>query len=135
MEANELVPMVTVLVVDDQPLFRRAAKAVVERLPGFALAGESASGEEAVVSAQMLRPDLVLMDINMDGIDGIEATSLITARDPAPLVVLVSTYTREDLPARARTSGATAYVNKDDLSPSVIRRIWDNRGRPDPAFW
>ncbi|HEV8299145.1 MAG TPA: response regulator transcription factor, partial [Acidimicrobiales bacterium] len=78
MDANEPEAAVTVLIVDDQPLFRRAARAVLDRLPGFRLAGESASGEEAVESAVALRPDLVLMDINMEGMDGIEATSRIT---------------------------------------------------------
>jgi DNA-binding NarL/FixJ family response regulator len=122
---------VTVLIVDDQPLFRRAARAVLDRLPGFRLAGESASGEEAVESAVALRPDLVLMDINMEGMDGIEATSRITAADPSTVVVLVSTYAREDVPDRARLSGAAAYVNKDELSPSVLRHIWEHRGDPD----
>jgi DNA-binding NarL/FixJ family response regulator len=67
----------------------------------------------------------------MEGMDGIEATSRITAADPSTVVVLVSTYAREDVPDRARLSGAAAYVNKDELSPSVLRHIWEHRGDPD----
>ncbi|HVE45926.1 MAG TPA: response regulator transcription factor [Acidimicrobiales bacterium] len=119
---------VNVLVVDDQAPFRAAERAVLSRLPGFALVAEAASGEEAIELAGTLAPDLVLMDINMGEIDGIEATRRITAAQPATKVILVSTYTLEELPAGARTSGAVGYVNKDELSPRVIRRIWEDGG-------
>jgi DNA-binding NarL/FixJ family response regulator len=69
---------VTVLVVDDQPPFRDAARAVLDRLSGFDLIGEADSGEAAIEQVAALHPDLVLMDINMGGIDGIEATVAIT---------------------------------------------------------
>ena len=124
--------MVQVLVVDDQPPFRAAARAVLSRISEFELVGEAASGEEAVSMSDSLHPDLVLMDINMGEIDGIEATRRITAGRPATKVILVSTYTLEELPAPARTSGAVGYVNKDELSPRAIRRIWENGA--DPAW-
>lgn len=123
---------VQVLIVDDQAPFRAAERAVLSRLPGFALAAEAASGEEAIEVAARLVPDLVLMDINMGEVDGIEATRRITARLPDTKVILVSTYGIEDLPAGARTSGAIGYVNKDELSPRAIRRIWETGG--DPAW-
>lgn len=123
---------VQVLVVDDQAPFRAAERAVLSRLPGFALVAEAASGEEAVDVAERLVPDLVLMDINMGEVDGIEATRRITASHPATKVILVSTYGLDDLPAEARTSGAIGYVNKDELSPRAIRRIWEAGG--DPAW-
>jgi DNA-binding NarL/FixJ family response regulator len=123
---------VQVLLVDDQAPFRAAERAVLSRLPGFALAAEAASGEEAVELAARLVPDLVLMDINMGEVDGIEATRRITASRPATKVILVSTYGLDDLPADARTSGAIGYVNKDELSPRAIRRIWEAGG--DPAW-
>ncbi len=126
---------VNVLVVDDQAPFRAAERAVLSRLPGFALVGEAASGEEAIEMAGTLAPDLVLMDINMGEMDGIEATRRITERRPDTKVILVSTYALEELPAGARTSGAVGYVNKDELSPRLIRRIWEDGGTEtwDPA--
>ncbi len=128
-----LVPeRVSVMIVDDQPPFREAARAVLSRIDGFELVAEVASGEDAVSRSGELRPDLVLMDINMGELDGIEATRLITDAHPATKVILVSTYSLEDLPVTARSSGAIAYVNKDELSPRVVRRLWESGG--DPAW-
>ena len=124
--------VVRVLVVDDQPPFRAAARAVLDRVKGFELVAEAASGEEAVELHESLRPDLVLMDINMGAMDGIEATRHITAGDPATMVILVSTYAEADLPPTAHTSGAAAYLNKDELSPRAVRRLWESGG--DPAW-
>lgn len=120
------------MVVDDQVPFRAAERAVLSRLPGFALVAEAASGEEAVELAEALAPDLVLMDINMGEVDGIEATRRIVAGRPSTKVILVSTYGLDELPAAARSSGAVGYVNKDELSPRAIRRIWEAGG--DPAW-
>jgi DNA-binding NarL/FixJ family response regulator len=119
--------VVTVLVVDDQAPFRLAARAVVRRAEGFDLAGEAASGEEAVALVADLRPELVLMDINMPGINGIEATRQIVAAVPDTTVFLCSTYQLSDLPPDAATSGARAYVNKEELGPEVLQRLWDDR--------
>jgi DNA-binding NarL/FixJ family response regulator len=118
---------VSVLVVDDQAPFRLAARAVIGRTDGFELVGEAGTGEEAVTMADDLRPDLVLMDINMPGISGIEATSQIVAHEPAAVVFLCSTYERSDLPAEAKDSGAKAYINKEELGPSVLRQLWESR--------
>jgi DNA-binding NarL/FixJ family response regulator len=122
--SDEPVEHVTVMIVDDQAPFRAAARAVLSRIAGFELVAEVGSGEDAVATADELRPELVLMDINMGEMDGIEATRLIVEANPAVRVILVSTYGLDDLPPTARTSGAIAYVNKDELSPRVIRRIW-----------
>lgn len=118
---------VRVLVVDDQVPFRDAARAVVERISGFEVVAEAASGEEALEIAAEVPPDLVLMDINMGGIDGIETTRLLTAAHPATMVILLSTYRLADLPPSARTCGALAYVNKDDLGVRTIRQLWQSR--------
>ena len=113
---------------------RRAATALVSRLRGFDSAGEATSGEEAVERVEADGPDLVLMDINLPGISGIEATRRIAAEhEPCkPMVVLVSTYPMEDLPADALTCGACGYVRKEDLSLAVLRHLWEAGG--DPAF-
>lgn len=123
---------VAVLLVDDQEPFRVAARAVLARVGGFDVVAEAESGEQAILLTAETQPDLVLMDINMAEMDGIEATKEITGRFPETMVVLMSTYPAEDLPSRARSCGASAYVNKDELSPRRIRRVWDEGG--DPAW-
>jgi DNA-binding NarL/FixJ family response regulator len=123
--------MVQVLVVDDQAPFRAAARAVLTRIAEFDLVGEAASGEEAVAMTAELHPDLVLMDINMGEMNGIEATRQVMAVDGAPMVILVSTYAAEDLPADARSSGAAAYIHKDELSPRLLRGLWESGGDPE----
>src|SRR5512132_3121512 len=115
---------VPVLIVDDQPFFRSAARAVLAVTPGFAAVGEAGSGEEAVTRADELSPALVLMDIHLPGISGIEATRRIRAAHPETAVMLLSTYTSEDLPADARECGAIAYLHKEDFEPEVLERIW-----------
>ena len=124
--------VVQVLVVDDQAPFRDAARAVIARIPGFELLAEATSGEAAVEMVEQLRPAVVFMDINMGVMDGIEATRIITEYFPDTFVILVSTYTEADLPPAAHTCGAAAYVNKDELSPRVVRRLWEAGG--DPAW-
>jgi len=118
---------VAVLVVDDQLPFRLAGRAVVRRTDGFELVGEAASGEEAVSMVGQLNPDLVLMDINMPGINGIEATRQIIELAPSTVVFLCSTYQLTDLPADATTSGARAYVNKEEFGPDVLAQLWAER--------
>jgi two-component system, NarL family, invasion response regulator UvrY len=111
---------VRVLIVDDQAPFRRAARAVVLATPGFDVAGEAESGEEAVALADDLVPALVLMDINLPGINGIEATRRITEAHPDVVTVLLSTYQEEDLPEGAGDCGAVAYVHKEEFGPGVL---------------
>lgn len=119
-----------VLIVDDQASFRWALRAVVSRMTGFKLVGEAASGEEAVELTGSLEPGLVLMDVNMAGINGIEATRQITSIHPHTLVILLSTYAAEDIAAEARSSGAGAYLNKEDVDGSVLRALWEDGGDP-----
>ena len=119
---------VSVLIVDDQAPFRAVARTVVDLAAGFSVVGEAASGEEAVELAASLEPRMVLMDINLPGIDGIEATRRIVADHPEVAVVLLSTYKEDDLPADAGDCGAARYVHKEDFGPAVLREIWDGRG-------
>jgi DNA-binding NarL/FixJ family response regulator len=112
---------VSVLIVDDQPPFRAAARSLVSVLRGWQVVGEVDTGEQAVSTALVEHPDVVLMDINLPGINGIEATRRILADAPDTRVVLLSTYRADDLPQDAGTCGAVAYVRKEDLSPRVLR--------------
>jgi DNA-binding NarL/FixJ family response regulator len=119
---------VRVLIVDDQAPFRRAARAVLTATPDFEAVGEAESGDRAVELAHELAPALVLMDINMPGIDGIEASRRITTSLPGTVVVLLSTYQADDLPADAGSCGAAGYVHKEDFGAAVLRDVWDRHG-------
>jgi two-component system invasion response regulator UvrY len=119
---------VGVLIVDDQAPFRDVARTVVALSPGFDVVAEAASGEEAIAAADDRHPNLVLMDINLPGINGLEATRKIVDDHPETIVILLSTYTRDDLPEDARACGAVRYVHKEDFSPLILRETWDEHG-------
>jgi DNA-binding NarL/FixJ family response regulator len=114
-------------VVDDQAPFRLAAKAVLRRLECFELAGEASSGPEAIELVDALHPALVLMDINMPEMNGIEATRRIVSAHPEVVVFLCSTYDVGDLPPAVAASGASAYVNKEQFGADTLRRLWLDR--------
>ena len=121
---------VAVLIVDDQRPFRAAARSVVGATRGFEVVGEASSGEEAIEKVDALSPQLVLMDINMEGIGGIEATRRICAAHPEVKVVLLSTYDADDLPADARTCGAVGYVHKEQFGPDTLTRFSGDEQAP-----
>jgi DNA-binding NarL/FixJ family response regulator len=112
-----------VLVVDDQPTFRAVARTLVGLTPGLRVAAEADSGEQAVELAGQMHPPVVLMDINLPGISGIEATRQIHLQDPTVVVILMSTYAAADLPADAMDSGAAGYVRKEDLTPAALTAL------------
>jgi len=91
----------SVLIVDDQAPFRAAMKAVLKRAAEFELVGEAANGSEAVTMEEELNPALVLMDINMPEMNGIEAARTMVSRHPQVVVILCSTYDAGDLPRAA----------------------------------
>jgi DNA-binding NarL/FixJ family response regulator len=115
---------VRVLVVDDQDAYRRAMVAVVEETPGFVVVGSAATGEESLVVARELGPDLVLMDVNLPGISGIEAA----ARMSLPVVVLLSTYDEDEFDSTG--CGASAYVSKAAFSPERLQQVWQDATLP-----
>jgi DNA-binding NarL/FixJ family response regulator len=116
-----------VLVVDDQDPFRAAMSAVVEETDGFVVVAAVASGEQSVAAAADLGPDLVLMDVNLPGINGIEAARQINAAAAPPVIVLLSTYDEDDFDLSG--CGAAAYVSKASLSPARLLEVWSASGR------
>jgi DNA-binding NarL/FixJ family response regulator len=115
---------VRVLIVDDHEPFRQAARDVIASTPAFVMIGEAATGESSVEAAGRLDPDLVLMDVVLPGIDGIEAARQIHQRSPRTVVLLLSTYARADFEPRLADAGATAFVAKSDFGPRLLAEAW-----------
>jgi DNA-binding NarL/FixJ family response regulator len=118
-----------VLTVDDQAVFRRAVGDLLAATPGFEEVGQAASGAEALELAEALRPDLVLLDVRMHGMDGLETARRLLAADGGAVVVLISL---NDVPeaASAVASGVAACVRKQHLSTRTLRELWGAHGRP-----
>jgi DNA-binding NarL/FixJ family response regulator len=120
--------MTRVLVVDDQLVFREVAREVIEATPAFELLGEAASGRDALVAVDELEPDLVLVDVRMPGMDGIETAAAVTSAHPEVVVVLISVEEPPDIPGGVGTCGAAELVRKRDFGPSLLRRLWTAHG-------
>jgi DNA-binding NarL/FixJ family response regulator len=117
---------VRVLIVDDQEPFRMAARMVVEITDGFEVVGEAETGEDSVRMAEELRPDLVLMDVNLPGINGLDATRQILGQGAGSVVVLLlSTYEEEEYAPRAAECGAAAYIPKSSFGPDRLEAAWE----------
>jgi DNA-binding NarL/FixJ family response regulator len=122
---KEQVMTVRVLIVDDQEPFRMAARMVVDATEGFEVVGEAETGEDSVVMARELSPELVLMDVNLPGINGLEATRQILADGADKVVVLLlSTYEEEEYAPRAAECGAAAYIPKAVFGPDRLESAW-----------
>src|SRR5436190_1214755 len=119
---------VRVLIVDDQEPFRLAARMVVDVTDGFEVVGEAETGEASVEMTKELQPDLVLMDVNLPGIDGLEATRQILAANGPPVVLLLSTYEEEEYAPRAAECGASAYIPKAVFGPDRLEAAWAEAG-------
>ena len=116
--------VVRVLLVDDQAAYLRAMSSVVEETPGFVVVGEARSGEESMVLAVRVVPDLVLMDVNLPGIDGVHATRMLRAGDSPPVVLLLSTYDDDAGEEFVTESGAAGYITKSAFGPDRLRDAW-----------
>lgn len=118
---------IRVLVVDDSLPFREAAREMIEGTAGFEWIGDANSGEDGVVQAAELEPDLVLMDVRMPGIGGIEAAKRI-GWSTAPSVVVLTTGA--ELPTNLPSETAVETLPKHCLSPASLRRLWQDHGNP-----
>lgn len=112
-----------VLIADDHPLFRHGIRALLESTPGFVVVGEASAGEEAIVHATELQPDIILMDVQMPGINGIEATRQILRESPNIRILMVTMFEDDASVFTAMRSGARGYVLKDAEKGDLLRAI------------
>jgi DNA-binding NarL/FixJ family response regulator len=119
---------VTVLTVDDQAVFRRAVGDLIAATPGFEEVGQAASGAEGLELADALHPDLVLLDVRMNEMDGLETARRLLASDCGAVVVLISLNEVPEA-ASAIAGGVAAHVRKQDLSTRKLRELWTAHGR------
>ncbi|WP_433444502.1 response regulator [Nonomuraea sp. CA-141351] len=143
---------IRVVLADDQPLIRAGLRMVIDTAPGIEVAAEAGTGAQAVQLTRRLRPDVVVMDIRMPGMDGIEATQTIIAESPATRVIMLTTFDDDDNVYASLRAGASGFLVKDMaledilsavhvvaagdalIAPSVTRRlIEDFARRPAPA--
>ena len=140
--------MIRVLLADDQGLVRAGFRMILKAEPDIEVVGEASDGREAITRADTLAPDVVLMDIRMPGLDGIEATRRITARDDPPRVLVLTTFDRDEYVYEALRAGASAFLLKDApehqllaairvvadggslFAPSITRRLIEQFAQP-----
>lgn len=134
---------VTVLIVDDQKLIREGLRTLLELEQGIGIVGDASNGAAAVEAADKLHPDVILMDIRMTGMDGVEATRRIRADNPSARILVLTTFDDDELVLEAVRAGARGYLLKDvsgaelaeairsvaaggaALQPSVARKVMD----------
>ncbi len=122
--------MVDVLLVDDHELVRTGLRRILESNPDFRVVGEAVDGESAVRLARELSPDLVMMDINMPGMGGIEATRKICRHDPKIRVIAVTVHEETPFPEKLHDAGALGYITKGCAAEEMfeaIRTVMDGR--------
>src|SRR6476661_8873830 len=119
---------VGVLVVDDQVVFRQVAHEVIDATEEFEMLGEAASGAHALLAVAELHPDLVLLDVRMPGMDGIETATRLRAEHPEVVVVLITVDDPPHIPAGLSGCGAAELVRKQDFGPALLRRVWRAHG-------
>jgi len=121
-------PAVRVLVVDDSLPFREATRELIQSTIGFEWIGDANSGEDGVEEAARLEPDLVLMDVRMPGIGGVEAARRMGTHARPSIVVLV---TGADLPTALPNGTAAEILPKHRLSRASLRRLWEEHAKPE----
>jgi NarL family two-component system response regulator LiaR len=114
---------IRVLLVDDHAVVRKGLRALFDREPGVEVVGEAGSGEEAVSAHARLRPDVVLMDLEMPGVDGVEATRRITEASPEAKIVILTSHAAEEDVFPALKAGAVGYLLKHSAPEDVLRAI------------
>jgi len=121
--------MIRVLLVDDQPAVRRGLRVRFQLEPDMQVVGEASTGREALTLAQALTPDVVLLDIEMPGMDGIEATAALRTVVPLSAVVILSIHTDRQTRMRAQAAGAVAFVEKRGTTDTLLSAIRQAAGQ------
>jgi NarL family two-component system response regulator LiaR len=114
---------IRVLIADDHAIIRKGIRAVLENVPDVELVGEATNGREAVVEAERLRPDVILMDLVMPEMDGIEAIRCIKAQQPGARLLVLTTFAGEDMIFPAIKAGAAGYHLKDSSPEKLVEAI------------
>jgi DNA-binding NarL/FixJ family response regulator len=115
--------MPRVLIVDDSDIFRRSVRAILESCHGYEVCGEADNGEDAARLAQELRPEAIVIDISLPGINGIEATRAIRSKLPDAKIVVMSLHVSKELVKVVRTAGASGYVLKSSADRDLVDAI------------
>ena len=121
--------MIRVLLVDDQPVVRRGLRVRFQLEPDMQVIGEASTGSDALTMAQILTPDVVLMDIEMPDMDGIEATVALRTVVPQSIVVILSIHTDRQTRMKAQAAGAVAFVEKRGTTDILLAAIRQAVGR------
>ncbi len=120
-----------VLIVDDHAIVRKGIRALLSEAGGFEVVGEAGNGQEAVLRAQESSPDVILMDLLMPGMDGIEATRQITSRQPKVRILVLTSFAADNKVFPAIKAGALGYLLKDSSPEELVRAIRQvHRGEP-----
>jgi len=112
----------TVLIVDDHPSFRATARMLLEA-EGYSVVGQAADGRSALAETARLRPDVVLLDVNLPDLDGFEVAQRLSANGSASAIVMVSSRDGADFGALVARSGARGFIAKSDLSGAALRAV------------
>jgi two-component system, NarL family, response regulator LiaR len=114
---------IRVLIVDDHAIVRKGIRALLSEASGFEVVGEVGDGQAAVLAADELQPDVILMDLLMPGMDGIEATRQITSRQPKTRILVLTSFAADNKVFPAIKAGATGYLLKDSSPEELVRAI------------
>jgi len=114
---------IRVVLADDQPLVRTGLRMILRPEPGIEVVGEAADGEEAIDLCRTERPDVVLMDVRMPGVDGIAATREVTTMDPTPRVLVLTTFDLDEVVYDALRAGASGFLLKDAPEERLVAAI------------